>query len=113
MAKEEERSLPPLIDYNGDPEAEAEEWNSTNVESFWKAALVKKRKLSAHPFTIKDKSLAKRLITEFGVEDLKSMIHWWVEHKKIVEAVNFVQFYTDRQAVYDKIEKKDYSEWEM
>lgn len=112
MANEKEGSPPALIDYAGDDEEKTEAWNSNHLEAYWGRTLVKKRKLSAHPFSIKVKSLAKRMIHEFDLEDLKTMINWWAESAPMNSAPMFEHFYTKRHEVYDKIREKDYGDWE-
>ncbi len=114
MAKEEEENdIPAYIDYDGSDELEIERWNANNFETFWGNCLSKKRRMAAHPWSIKHKSLAKRMIHEFELEDLKEMINYWTESSKTDAAPIFELFYTNRHTVYDKIRDKDYSDWEM
>lgn len=115
MAKKEEKtSTPAYVDYDGGDEIETRRWNVNNVESFWRGTLIKQRRLSAHPWSIKTKSLCKRMLEEFGADALKEMIMWWINKGNTSSATmaSFEEFYTKRYEAYDKGRSKDYSEWE-
>lgn len=116
MAKEEEKAneVAAYIDYESSSEdIEVERWTASNFENYWRSCLVSKRKVAAHPWSIKVKTLAKRMIHEFDLEDLKTMINWWVEHEVMAEVSFFERFYFKRHKVYERIHKKDYTEWEF
>lgn len=103
---------PGLIDYDGDDGFEIERWTAATFETHWAKTLIKEKRLSAHPWSIKTKTLAKRLIQEFELEDLKNMITYWISKEPMEKAVSFELFYTYRHKIYDKIRPKDYREWE-
>lgn len=47
-------------------------------------------------WSIKDKTLAKRLVKEFDKQELQNMVNYWMEIKYPHEAVQFNVFYTTR-----------------
>lgn len=102
---ETEPELPALIGYGEDePEEQAVRHAvGPEIRSYWDEQLAKKHRMSALPWTIKDKSLWKRLITQYD-DELYEMIDKWMSTAK--QPHKFVFFYMNAH----DYRKKDY-EW--
>lgn len=114
MVKKEEKvqSLPSLVDYAGSSEsAEVERWTSSNFESYWKQLVLKKWKAGGILFSIKDRTLISKMIKEFGQDNLKIIIEWFVKTNDLEKAKNVGILYKSRDKLWEQIKPKDYSDW--
>lgn len=104
MARDETEAEPPaLIGYGEEGSSISNVPSGTELRAYWDEQLAKKHRMGALPWTIKDKSLWKRLIAQYGVE-LYEMIDNWMQLAK--QPHKFVFFYMNAH----DYRKKDY-EW--
>lgn len=114
--EEKEQSVPALVDYNGEANLEhgdvtADRFTSNNLEAHFRRLTLSKHRSGGVLFSIKDKTLLKRLLEEFGPTDSVAMVTKWVSSKPLKEAVNVGYFYHSRYDLFDDIKPKDYSDW--
>ncbi len=103
MKRDTKGEPPALIDYSE---------VSTSVgapSSYWTKELVKKHRIGTPSFwSIKDRTLWKRLRAQFGDDVLLDMVDVWMNmpHKGI-EVSNFISFYMRRGEIYEKVKPQE------
>lgn len=113
MAKHEAYKKPPaFIDYSSDSDTEVtKRYNAAHFYDHWKKELVRQHRVAAHPITIKELTLWKRMIHEFSPEILVKMVDRWIKINNAEYAANFMKFYFVRYKYYEEVVDKDYT-WE-
>lgn len=112
MASKKEKAQPAFIDYSeSDVSNSAETWSTTQFGEYWRQLAVKHHRAALAPFTIKEKTLLKRLVDAYEAEDLKKMMEEHITKFKYELAISLPLFFSRRHRVYDKIKPKDYG-WE-
>lgn len=109
--EEKEQSVPSLVDYSGSTESETDEWTAVNFENFWKSLILKKWKSGGILFSLKDRTQISRMQKEFGEENLKQMIEWFVKTNDLSKAKSVALLYGSRNKIFEQITPKDYSDW--
>lgn len=103
MANEETPS------YIGYGEAENGSYEGKDLTAFFKFAL-KTYGISWLP-TIKESSLAKRMVKEYGQHKCEAMAYKWMIAKR-THGVNFTEFYMKRHEIAESLQPKDYDDWD-
>lgn len=109
MAREKAASEPPsLIDYGAPSSGDSSEESSRtgDLRDYWGRVLSRRHRMSVLPWTIKDHSLWKRLVTQYEYDDIIEMIDWWMRMAK--DPAKFSWFYMKAPEIYKHIQKKDY-----
>lgn len=104
MADEE---TPAYINYG---EAEEANYSGRMLTDYFAKQLVQSRRVSWRP-TIKDSSLAKRMVKEYGQFPSETIVAYWIKYAKPEHVAKFNYMYEKRHEIKQTFTQKDYG-WE-
>ena len=108
MAKEEK--IPePFIDYSGETGID---WTGKDLTNYWSKELTRVHRIGGRVWTVKERTMATRLVKEFTRVELEAMVdHWMAYPPENGSVASFVSFYSRRQQICQALKPKDY-DWD-
>lgn len=107
MAKKEEKDAPAYIDYSG-ASTDGSSWTGTDILDYFRRQVLKRFNVSnLELYTIKNRTLAKRLADGFSQNEIEKMVQYWMDKYSIAYAINFGAFYKNRFHTISEISQRD------
>lgn len=97
-----DKETPAYIDYSGEGD---EEWTGKELIKCFQSSFVKHHKRSVIVDSVKERSLAKRMVREYERDFLEKMVERWVTYDG---RPNFTIFYMNRDEIAKQVIPKDY-----
>lgn len=107
-AKKETNIPSAFIDYEGQSGID---WTGSDLIDYWSAELLRNHRIGGRIWTVKEKTMAARLVKEYTEDELKKMIKYWMSAKESNGVANFIMFYAHRREINQHIQPKNY-DWD-